>query len=860
MKKTIGKIIVLMLIFIGVVGIIFYLKRDKEIVKDIVMGKPNLPTISFVTTGAGTDGEIQNSQIQANNLFGYTSPMEAKYMRDTITPLNKDRILNVIVNNYSNVVLGAEFEVRSLDCKRLIEKTPVDISSITKGDGTTNINLQISNMIEKDTEYVLVLILKTDRNESVYFYTRMIMLTDNYCKYQIDFVNKFSDCTFDEVKAKEIVSYLEPSATQDNSDFSQANIHSSFSQITWGKLKPEKVTGAVVSIKEILGSVGCYQLRYKIKAQNDYEQTQYYNVIENFRVKWTSTDIYLLDYNRTVEQIFDANNQNISATRINLGISGEKSYKFKASTDSKYIAFSKKNSLWLMDINKNKVTSLFAFETSEDADIRDGNDNSQIQIIKVTDEGNVQFIVYGYMNRGEHEGMVGISLYEFSKEENVVNEKIFIPFSKPYEIIKETIGKLSYVNEKNIMYLMLEDSIYSIDLSGNEYVQTINNLRDGSYAVNKQGNIIAWQSDNSKSGTNSIRILNFETVEEKEIKSKEGENIQVIGFVDEDIAYGAAKEASIITDKNGNTTVPMYELKIIDVSGKELKSYSKEGYFFLDAKITDNMINMSRIKLSEDNINYEAAPDYQIFGNKEIDTNVVGSSTIVTEKKKKEVIINFVSKVTSSDKLISTVPKDIIVSELNSLSIRELSKEDGNYYVYGGGKVLSISDKISDSINTADKAGGVVIDENGNYVWARISKPNDYKLNNVSVNGVADISDNLGQLSICLESMLTSNGVNVSVAEKISQGSTSVDILKENLKDYSIYDLSGCTFNQILYFICKGQPVLGLCGNKYELIIGYDFYNAVILSPITGEIYKQGIEETSNLYSQSGNRFVGIMK
>ena len=123
-----------------------------------------------------------------------------------------------------------------------------------------------------------------------------------------------------------------------------------------------------------------------------------------------------------------------------------------------------------MDIGENKVYSLFAFEEVETADIRDTNNDNDFQVVSVDNDGNVKFIVYGYMNRGEHEGMVGVSLYEYNHKKNLVEEKIFIPFTRKFDILKQTMGRLSYVNDKDIMYVMLSDSVYSIDLTGSEYV------------------------------------------------------------------------------------------------------------------------------------------------------------------------------------------------------------------------------------------------------------------------------------------------------------------------------------------------------------------------------------------------------
>lgn len=855
MKNIVSKLMVLVLVFAAVIGVFIFVNRDKERPENVIMGEPTLPTVTFLAAGASEEdggGEV-------NELFGYTTEMETKYMRDTITPINDNRQLTLRVKNNENVIMSAEFEIRSLDCERLIEKTEIVPENIVADGDYTNIVVQPDNMMNDDTEYYLTVRLTTDRHESIYYYTRIVHLTNNYCKEQIDFANHFSNATFDSAISESIINYLEPNASEDNSNFGLVTIHSSFKQITWGSLAPERVTQPVVKIIEVLGDVGCYELVYKVKALNDYDVYQYYTVREYFRIKWTSSEIYLLDYRRTMNQIFDASNQNISAYRVNLGICAENKAEFKANEANNYIAFVKGNGLWLMDIGKNRVYSLFAFEEVDNDDIRDANTDNGIRVVSVDEKGNTEFIVYGYMNRGEHEGMVGVSLYRYNIEENIVEEKIFIPFTRQFDILKETMGRLSYVNQKNVMYVMLSDSVYSVDLSGSEYVQIISNLSDGDYSVNSTGNMIAWEVDSNGGGSAKIKILDFESGEEYEMNAEQGQVLNIIGFVDNDLAYGIANENDVVTDKNGNVTVAMHTVRIIDSEGNELKNYSKDGYYVYGAEITDNMINLYRLTKSEDGASFVKAADYQIFGNEEEDAGVVTLDTITTDRKKKESVITFVKKVTSSETLKNVYPKEIRFSETNSLSIRELISKDDKFYVYGQGRIQRITGKVSDAIVLADETGGVVINEKGDYAWARISKPTEYSLSNVSVQGNAAEGNGNSELACCLGGMLMYNGVNINVGEQLAADKNTIQIINENIKDKQAIDLTGCSFSQVLYYVYQGQPVLAeLDSNNYLLIVGYDFYNAVLLDPVTGQSYKKGQEETGEMFANAGNKFISI--
>lgn len=854
MKKIIGKAIVLIVVFALVVGAFIFFNREKKEEKEIVMGDPTLPTVTLLASS----GEESDNALEVNELFGYTTLMETKYMRDSITPISGSRTITVKVRNNENAVMGAEFELRTLDCERLIERTQVQPENIVTDGEFTNISITFENMLEDDTEYNLVIRLVTDRHESVYYYTRITKLTANYCQKEIEFVKMFSDATFDKNQSRNIINYLEPDSSEDNTNYGKVSIHSSYNQVTWGDLSPEKVTSPVITIKEILNDVGCYEMIYKVKALNDYDVYQYYTVTEYFRIKWTGQEIYLLDYERTMNQIFEPSNQNISSVRINLGISEDSDCEFLASDSTGYIAFVKQSGLWLMDIKKNEIKSLFAFEEAENSDIRDANVSNDIQIVSVDDEGNTDFIVYGYMSRGEHEGMVGISLYGYAAKDNIVQEKIFIPFTRQYGILKETMGRLSYVNKENVMFVMLSDSVYSVDLTGSEYVQIISNLIDGNYSVNKEGNVIAWETDGTKSGSSSIKMLDFETGKEHEIIADEGSKLKVLGFVDNDLVYGIADAGDVVNDINGNATVAMNRLEIVNIEGEILKEYRKEGYYYTGAEISKNMINISRVTRDADGVHFVKTDDFQIFGNEEEETNVVASDIITTERKKKEAAINFVKKVTTSDGLKNVNPKEIRFSETNSLSIRELMSGDEKYYVYGKGKVKKVTDNVSDAINLASELAGVVIAENGDYAWARISRSSEFDVTGVTIqNPVSD--DMNSKLAACLSSMLMHNGINIDAASQLAAGKSAISILNENIKDKTAMDLSGCMLEQMFYYVCQGEPVLAMTdSSNYVLIVGYDFYNVKLLNPVTGQTYKQGQEEAAVMFGNAGNKFVAV--
>ncbi len=807
MKATIIKIVTLILLFFAIVTGYIFLHREKEQKREIMMGEPTLPTVTLY----GSAGSDSDTLIEINELFGYKMQMDSKYMRNTITPISNDRKVVVRVRNYGNYIMGAEFELRTLDCERLIEDTEVEKTDIVPDGEYTNINIQLQDMIEKDTEYVLVIHLNTDIAGEISYYTRVIGLTNNHCSEQINFINTFSDATFTKESDK-ISSYIEPDATADNTNFAHVSIKSSYTMITWDTLQPEKITTPVVAVKELLGNIGCYELTYKIRAYNDYEQYDYYIVKEYFRVKWSETTMYLLDYDRTTTQIFDATNSNISTSRVNLGIADSSDCGYKASDSNRFIAFSKKNSIWLMDIKNNTVTSLFAFQSPEDDDKRDNHTDSDVFIVSVDDNGDTEFVVSGYMNRGEHEGMVGVSLYSYDAEKNIVNEKIFIPFARQYEVLRQMMGQVFYVNDNNTMYLMISDNLYSMDLTGSEYVSIVSNATKNQFASNEKGDIVAWEEQSSNH--TKINILNLETGEKREIAAESGEKIGVVGFIDNDFVYGIAKENDVIY--GASTKYAMSRIIILDERGEEVKDYTKEGYYFTDASITENMINVSRYTKNADNSGFTNVDNYQIFGNEENDSNVLTLKTIATDTKKQELVINFIKKVTTSKPLKNEYPKDIVFGSTDALNIHELITEGNNYYIYGKGRLEQITTNLSQAIIRANEMAGVVIGENGEYAWARAEKPDNYEISALNVD-----SQN--------------------IASRVSA------------------DISGITLDEVLYYISNDQPVMAMTsGTDSVIIVGYDFYNVILLNPADNSRSKMGQEEASQMFKNAGSKFMLI--
>ena len=69
--------------------------------------------------------------------------------------------------------------------------------------------------------------------------------------------------------------------------------------------------------------------------------------------------------------------------------------------------------LWNYNKESDELSLVFGFADAENTDARSMVSDHEIRLLKVDEEGNTAFVVSGYMNRGEHEGEVGVAVYYY---------------------------------------------------------------------------------------------------------------------------------------------------------------------------------------------------------------------------------------------------------------------------------------------------------------------------------------------------------------------------------------------------------------------------------------------------------------
>jgi hypothetical protein len=840
MKKTIIRIAVCVVVFLASALIIGSIMNQGHNNMTMEMAPATLPMITMESGG-----------VACNELHGNTVEMDVAYQKDCITLLGEGRQANFTVDTFGREITGISTEVRSIDGSRLIENSEV---TGWKANGKSfSVSLTLKDLIDTNTQYSLTLILELEGEQKVYYYTTILWNDDVHISEILEFATDFHGKLYDKEMAKELTKYLEPnSKLTDNGTFHKVNIHSSFQQITWGSLEPVQEDAASIRLTQISGNVAALLMDFVVST-GEGKNKIYYNVEEYYRVRYTSERMYLLDYERTMTQIPDTTRM-YANDKILLGITDE-NVDMMESADGNTVVFSDMGQLLSYNAATNGLTVIFSFYDKDNADRRTLYDNHGIKILDVDEGGNVKFAVYGYMNRGRHEGETGIQIISYDNSLNTIEEEVYIPYSKSYAVLKDEMEQLLYRNRQQHVYFFLENGVYDVDLENRSAEQLVSIRQDDSLQVSENHEIIVWQEGDDINHSNQLNVRNLNTGEQTVIRAEDGEAIRPLGFMGEDIIYGVARESDIRTENSGQIFYPMYKVCISNSSGDNLKEYGQDGIYIVDCAIEGNQITLSRIQRSE-NGSYQEILDDQIMNNVEEEP---GQNKVVTaDIDIYERYVQIQTKTTIDTRTIKVLnPKEVVFEGGRELTLDAVS-EVSRYYVYNAYGVQGIYSAPGKAVKEAYDSSGVVANDRGITVWL---KGNRVSRNQIMAIKEESVTDQKNSLTVCLDNILRHAGITRNTEYDLAQGKTAIQILEENMTGVQVLDLSGCSLDAVLYYVNQDIPVLAILEDgEAVLVTGFNEFNVVIMEPSTGKLYKKGMNDATTWFAENGNHFISYMK
>ncbi len=841
MKKTGIRISVIIITF--VIALIFFSKYYNQGTTDMTMdmSKPSLPVTYVVADGH-----------RINEMHGYTETMDCSTMRNTVTPVGADRNVSFTIDKYDNAILNMKFEVRSADASRLIEDTPI----LHYNDYSDRIDatIQLKDLIEEGREYNLVLCLDLIDGRTIYYYTRIIGNDSVNISDKLDFVLDFCHKTFNKDNTKELSTYMEPTSDSDNTNLGQVGIHNSMNQLMWGSLPGIAMIGEpAVFVREIGDTMASVELRYMVGYERDKDR-KYCNVSEYYRIRKTDKRFYLLSFSRQMNEIFEMEKKNCSEDHIDLGIQGSPA-ELSESEGGEIVAFENEGRLYSYNVTDNKLIRLFAFFDTGADDMRMRFRDSDVKILDVEENGNISFIVYGYMNRGVHEGRVGIEVYYYDSILNTVEEQAFIPYNKSADILKCDMDSLSFLNAGGDLFIFVDGVIYKIIPGLQDETIIAKNVNEDTFYASESQNVIVWQEPDkaaSEEVFTSLSVMSLTRGETDVVNSRPGEYIRPIGFMNDDLIYGECLKEDLVHNLLGDVIFPMNRVVIRSDTGDILKEYEEEGIYVTAGSIEGNQMTLYRaVKAGEDGELAETSDD-QITSNVQIKEGKNVVNYAATEEYERIVRIKIKNEMDIKGMKLLT-PKEVLYEGGREITLQNNDTKD-RFMVYGDGDVVGMFDNPAKAVAYAYNIRGTVMDVYGNEIYRRGETMPRNQIMTITEKGTSEEKDSL---TVCLDTMLALSGISRNTEYMLAGGQNAYEILDKNIENAYILNLTGCPMDVTLYYANRDIPVLAYMNNGTAmLIIGFNEQNIVVMDPTEGTIYKIGRKDAKDLFEENGNRFL----
>lgn len=839
MQKHIYKIIILFAIFVA--ALFFMSKNIKE--EEITLEKTvKMADATFPLMYVEVDGYT------LNRLHGYSSNIDANVIREAITPVDQSKELQFTFTENESVIKKIKYEVRALKGNELLDSGTISALEVTEDGKAAKVKLEAS--LNTSTEYAMKITAITDESRKINFYTRIKYYEDDdYLKEKLEFVNMFHKKSFNKEQAKDLTVYLETDASQDNTNYANVTIHSNFDMLSWGGLKPKILTEVVPSVKEFNVETASIQYEYFVQIKND-SGTEVYDVKEFYRVRYTADRIYLLNYERTMESLFDMELTSLAKSQFKLGVTGGQDLQLTTSAENGKVSFVRNGELWYYNIPENKAVRVFSFRGSKADYLREDYDQHDIRILSMDDGGNMDFVVYGYMNRGDYEGKVALVLYHYSSDTNRIKELVYIPLETTYQMLRQDSSDFGYVSQKGVYYFTLNDYVYSYNISAKKLKTLAKNVNGGNFAVLGKGQGIAWVDEDDMA---ILHIMDLETEKTVQIQAAKNEMVRIFGGIESNVIFGYVKKADVKETTDGMIYRPAYRLEIADVTGDVKKTYQQKNAYVVDSQMNDNVVKLLRVK--KENGRYKTISDDSILTQGVSAAPIISVETRVTDLMLTEKYLSLPDgfEMETKPKVVTTL--NAILSEDTTLHLRNTDTvPEETYYVYAAGGIEDSFSKAGEAIVLADERMGVVVNQDNRLVFERSGK-----FNRKTIGQVRTITAGGGVNSVgaSLAIVLQQNQITAD-AKKLSNGKASIyEVLAQSFD--SPINLTGCNLDEALYMVSNGSLVIAMKNDSSAVVLtGYDETSITYFDPSAGTI-KMGLSKASAMFGNAGNIFISYI-
>ena len=841
--RLIYKIMLVLAVFIG--SLIFFGSGIKETLFENELRTTEMKEASFPYISM----EVKGREI--NLLHGYAANLDSSLIRECITPVIGDRTITVNIKDNGSDIKKLKYEISAVGGG---EKESGDFT-ILEDDVEKQVSIALRENYESGDEFVLKLILINSSGKRIYYYTRLKLYDDARFDEKMAFIMNFHETLLDPngKRAEELMDWLEASRDSDHSTLAKVNIKSRLNLVSYGGLEPEVVYEQIPTITEFYENYASVRIDYVLSVKTDIG-TEYYHTEEDYRMGFTGDRIYLYNYERNMEEYFDINNFSTEKRRFKLGITGADSSSTYLSPNGKYMAFVYGGELISYNIEENIATKVFSFSGKERDFKRELYRSYDVKVLRILDDGSIDFYVSGYMNAGEYEGRVGIVLYNYAPGINALEERLYMPINCSYQVLNQDLSGFAFMDDKQIFYFSIYGNIYSYDIAASELKLLTAGVADKEMFFCKEENYIAWKSHDENETDEIINILHLDSGEQYIIKTPY-KYIRLFGSINNNIVYGFERVSDSVRLLNGEIYRPCYKMLIADGKGNVLKTYEADGYYISGVEIGENIVTINRVVKDEKNGGYLEADSDTVLNKLEEKTSSVPVIKELTEKMLTEyyVLVPGENPINTKPKMQTSLNKVLnheTIARLPEPGVRDLC-----YYAYSFGRIVYSSNNAASVIAEADRQVGTVINREGRIIWER-----GIKMPRTEIVDINEVKADTGMSSVqATMKMITEyRGIDLNVSGFVEGNESIYEFLTDNVKP-TVIDMTGCELDEVLYCVYRKHPVLAIKSNGEAcVLVGYDPAEVIVYEPKKGRRIRYPVNDAENDFMKAGNVFITI--
>lgn len=783
---------------------------------------------------------IQVGDNELNLMHGYTNQMDKNLLRDSIVPLETSYDFSVLLKQAKEDFASVSYTIYETDNETVKE---TGIASFQTKKKTTKANVLLKQKLSTGKVYLMELTLENSKGVEIHYYTRVKYGTELHFTECMKFIRQFhKEALAGGTEGNEYVSkYLEPKESNLNNDLSKVDINSNNDIVCYAGMDPIVERSFPAKVTEITEDLSSVEMQMVVSYENNEGEKEYYLVTEYYKVRYSVSRMYLLDYERTQEEYFQYDAVDGSKNRFLIGTTVDNEKDLHTQNDCEMAAFVQNNQLWFYDFQAGQMVKVFSFLGEDYRDIQNNYNEHGVDILNMDKDGNMTFIVYGYMNRGSHEGENGICVYRFDCEDRVNEEVMFIPTKIPYANMKEDISKLVYLNSNDCFYFYLDGSIYKVDANKKQN-EVIESGLDGEIVSTEKGYFAIAES-------HKITITNMKNDKQKTIKCSSKEVPVAIGFIESDFVYGIANAADVQKKADGTTVTPMKKVYIVNENLEEQKTYEKSGVYILSASTQGNIVKMERAKKSgssykslvDDYIHYKEASGGKITFEYSYHSDLYNRLYMVFP--------SYVY-VTEAPKLVNT--KESASDNYKTIDYESNSGRNKTCYVYAKGQLEGSYTSVKEAIAAAKKGAGVVVNSKQKYIWEKGVAKEYAKVANVSIVKAEKKSESF---AACMQMLLKLNADTTSYQTLVKESGTPEEIMEKYFGDQAV-NLSACSLDDVLYYISEGRPFIAKRSNgTYVVVMSYNSTKLRYIDPVKGESVQADRTAMTKEFKKQGNLF-----